>query len=250
MSSGESEDCAPLLEQIRAVLENGPDRNGTACLLALLGHQYPPALLDCARIYADYLPVPPSGGPMTEEERYLSLVWEALDRSFFSLAVNVAFPVRRMIAERLFASCGRGFIACEGVRFNFGRNLSVGDEVFINAGTFLDAKGGITIGDRAGIAESVRIFTHGHGEDDHAERAYARVVIGDDVKVGAGATILPGVTIGDEALVAAGAVVSRDLPPGGVAAGIPARIVRERRTGGRHGRSLNHIWLVDGAFQE
>ncbi len=231
-----------------AALATGPDLASTVRILDLLGLPADLALLEEGRLYCEYLPLP-SGPPLSDHERHLSFLWEALDRSTLSLFVNFALPVRLLLAERLFQSCGTGFIACENVRFNFGRNIEAGDEVFVNLGTFLDAKGGLRIGDRCGFAEHVRVFTHGHGEADHAERTYAPVVIGNDVKIGAGATILPGVTIGEEAMVAAGAVVSHDVPAGMVAAGIPARAVRERRSGGRHGRDLHHVWLAGGAFQ-
>jgi len=240
---------ARLVGEVKAHLDAGPDLASTVRVLDLLSLAVDPDLIEGGQLYCEYLPVP-TGPPLSDRERYLSLLWEAVDRSPISLFVNVAFPLRRMLAERLFGGCGKGFIACENIRFNFGRGIEVGDEVFMNMGAFLDAKGGLRIGDRCGLAEHVRIFTHGHGEADHAERSYAPVVIGDDVKIGAGATILPGVTIGDEAMVAAGAVVSHDVPAGTVAAGIPARAVRERRSGGRHGRDLHHVWLVDGAFQE
>ena len=240
---------ALLVADAEAALAAGPDLASTVRVLNLLGLPADPGILEEGRLYCEYLPVP-SGPPLSDRERQLSLLWEALDRSPLCPFVNFAFPFRRMLAERLFHSCGSGFIACENVRFNFGRNIEAGDAVFINTGTFLDAKGGLRIGDRCGLAEYVRVFTHGHGEADHADRTYAPVVIGDDVKVGVGATILPGVTIGDEAMVAAGAVVSHDIPAGMVAAGIPARAMRERRRGGRHGLDLHHVWLADGAFQK
>lgn len=93
------------------------------------------------------------------------------------------------------------------------------------------------------LAEDVRIFTHGHSEAAHLERSYAPVRIGNYAKVYSGAVILPGVTVGDEALVASHALVSHDVPPGMVVAGIPAKVVRERRSEGRHGADLEHIWL-------
>ena len=238
-----------LIADLEAELSRGPDLAATVRLLDLMGLKVDPRLIDEGRLYCEYLPLPPGAVPLSEQERYLSLLWEALDRSPFSLFVNVAFPFRRMIAERLFSRCGTGFIACENVRFNFGRMIEAGDALFINMGTFIDAKGGIRIGDRVGLAEHVRIFTHGHGEADHEARSYAPVVINDDAKIASGATILPGVEIGEGALVAAGAVVTRDVPAGTVVSGVPARAVRERRRGERKGKDLRHIWLADGAFQ-
>jgi len=76
------------------------------------------------------------------------------------------------------------------------------------------------------------------------------VVICDYTKVYSGAMILPGVTIGEQAIVAGGAVVTKDVPPNAVAAGIPAQVTRQRRNEGRSKEQLNHIWLYNGAFQD
>jgi len=107
----------------------------------------------------------------------------------------------------------------------------------------LDTKGCIELGNFVALAEDVRIFTHSHSESSHLERTYARVVIEDYAKVYAGATILPGVRVGTESIVAAGALVTRDVPPNGVVAGSPATLIRERKSDGRHGDELDHIWL-------
>lgn len=113
----------------------------------------------------------------------------------------------------------------------FGKNTRVGKGVFINFGcTFLD-QGGITIGDGVFIAPDVKILTEGHPEEPTRRRTLLTkpVVIGDGVWIGAGATILPGVTIGENAIVAAGAVVSRDVEPDTIVGGVPARVLRKIR---------------------
>ena len=111
----------------------------------------------------------------------------------------------------------------------FGKMTKVGKGVFINFGcTFLD-QGGITIGDGVFIAPDVKILTEGHPEEPSRRRTLLTkpVVIGDRVWIGAGATILPGVTIGENAIVAAGAVVSRDVEPDTIVGGVPARVLRK-----------------------
>jgi acetyltransferase-like isoleucine patch superfamily enzyme len=235
---------------IRPLIECGPDARGTAQILSLLGCPvHPEALLGEMRLFGEYLPKA-AEYPFSTEQRYLHLLWDAFDRSPASLSMNIAFPFRRMIARKLFPRCGKNFNADGDVRFNFGQFLSVGDDVFFNRGSYLDTKGGITIGHAVGIGEFVRIFTHSHGEADHACRTYAPVAIGDYAKIFTGAMILPGVTIGREAIVAGGSVVTRDVPPGTVVAGVPARVIRDRKTEGNHGRDLNHTWLHQGAFQD
>ena len=79
---------------------------------------------------------------------------------------------------------------------------------------------------------------------------YAPVVIADYAKVYAGAMLFPGVTIGEQAIVAGGAVVTKDVPPNMVVAGVPAKVIRERKNEGRKREELDHVWLYDGAFQD
>lgn len=246
----EGEAVPALLGMIQSLIDGGPDAVGTERILSLLGCPvHPETLLAEMRLYSDYLPKA-AEHPFSTEQRFLHLLWDAFDRSSVSLAMNIAFPFRRMIACRLFRHCGKNFNADGDVRFNFGQFLSVGDDVFFNQGSYLDTKGGVTIGDSVGIGEFVRIFTHSHSESDHARHTYSPVVIGDYAKVFTGAMILPGVTIGREAIVAGGSVVTKDVPPGMVVAGVPARVLRDRETGGKCGKDLNHTWLFQGAFQD
>lgn len=109
----------------------------------------------------------------------------------------------------------------------------------MNRGVFIDTKGGVSIGNSVGIAEDVRIFTHSHSEASHIVREYKPVIIKDYAKIYAGAIILPGATIGEQAIVAAHALVAKDVPANMVAAGNPARVVRERKTEGKSGEATD-----------
>lgn len=233
---------APLLADIAGLLEAGPEPAQAAHIMDLLGAPVPEAQITHMVLYAETLPKGREP-PFTVAERCLHFLWDALETRPQRLMVNFAFPYRRLLAERLFAACGQGLICEENVRFNLGRSLSVGDHVFFNRGVFLDTKGGLTIGDCAALAEDVRVFSHGHSESSHMERSYAPVVIGEYAKIYSGATILPGVTVGTQAIVAAGALVNHDVPPNMVVAGTPAKVIRERRTEGRSGEELDHLWL-------
>ena len=88
----------------------------------------------------------------------------------------------------------------------------------------------VSIGDRVTVSSRVSLVTHdGSGwmlQDERGRRyRYAPIRIGDDVFIGAGATIMPGVEIGERVVVGAGSVVTRSVPPGSVVAGVPARVV-------------------------
>ncbi|USK92939.1 sugar O-acetyltransferase [Rossellomorea marisflavi] len=111
---------------------------------------------------------------------------------------------------------------------DFGKNISIGKDVFFNTGCSFQDRGGIYIGDGSLIGMNVNIATLNHGLDMKTRNTtYASpVTIGKNVWIGSGATILPGVTIGDRAVIAAGAVVTKDVPEGTVVAGVPAKVVK------------------------
>lgn len=110
-----------------------------------------------------------------------------------------------------------------------GLNLDLGERVFINQNcTFLDYAG-IRIGSRTMIAPRVTFITMGHPVDVDERREWLTggpINIGENVWIGAGATILPGVSIGRDAVVAAGAVVADDVPAGALVTGTKATIAR------------------------
>ncbi|KQR17270.1 DapH/DapD/GlmU-related protein [Cellulomonas sp. Leaf334] len=110
----------------------------------------------------------------------------------------------------------------------FGKNLTLGQHVFVNMGCMFQDAGGITIGDGTLIGHGSTIVTLNHAEDParRADMLPAPVVIGRKVWLGAGVTIVPGVTIGDGAVVGAGAVVTKDVPANTIVAGVPARPIR------------------------
>ena len=111
---------------------------------------------------------------------------------------------------------------------DFGKNITIGKQVFINSGCSFQDQGGIYIGDRSLIGHKVVLATLNHGlkPDDRGTLYPAPIHIGQNVWIGANATVLAGVTIGDNAVVAAGSVVTKDVPANVVVAGTPARVIR------------------------
>lgn len=110
-----------------------------------------------------------------------------------------------------------------------GKNIHIGENVFINTGCTMQDQGGIYVGDGALIGHHAMIATLNHDFDPGKRGSLhpAPVHIGKRVWLGANVTVLPGVTIGDGAIIAAGAVVTKDVPAYSIAAGVPARIVKE-----------------------
>ena len=116
---------------------------------------------------------------------------------------------------------------------DFGQFTRMGKNVFVNMGcTFMD-RGGISIGDGALIGPGVKLITENHPPEPHLRRGVrsSPIVIGPGAWLGAGATVLPGVSIGANSIVGAGAVVTSDVPANPIVVGVPARIVKKIESG-------------------
>ena len=113
---------------------------------------------------------------------------------------------------------------------DFGSNISIGARSFANFGLVVLDVAPVTIGDDVQIGPNVQILTPTHPLDAELRRAKWEaaepVAIGDNVWLGGGAIVLPGVTIGADAVIGAGAVVTRDVAANVVAVGNPARVIR------------------------
>ena len=112
---------------------------------------------------------------------------------------------------------------------NYGKHTKIGKNVFINFDcVFLDL-GGITIEENVLIAPKVSLLSEGHPLEPESRHSLTvgHIHIKKNAWIGAGATILQGVTIGENAIVAAGAVVSNDVPDNTIVGGIPAKIIKK-----------------------
>ena len=112
---------------------------------------------------------------------------------------------------------------------DFGKNITIGRDVFINSGCHFQDQGGITIGDGSLIGHNVVLATINHDLTplNNRENHYAPIVIEEHVWIGSNATVVPGVTIGRWAVVAAGAVVTKDVEEYTVVGGVPAKEIRK-----------------------
>lgn len=111
---------------------------------------------------------------------------------------------------------------------DFGKNITVGKNVFFNSGCRLQDQGGIRIDDNVLVGHNVVMATldHDFAPEKRSVLHCAPIVVGNDVWIGANATILKGVTIGDGAIVAAGAVVTKDVPARTIVGGVPAKVIK------------------------
>ena len=129
--------------------------------------------------------------------------------------------------KQIFQSVGDNVFIEKGFYCDYGDKISIGNDVYININCTLLDGGNITIGDHVKIASGVQILTVNHPIDADERRKntslVSDVVIGNDVWIGAGAIILPGVSIGDSVVVGAGSVVTKDLQQNCVYVGNPTR---------------------------
>lgn len=111
---------------------------------------------------------------------------------------------------------------------DFGKNITVGKNVFINACCHFQDQGGITLGDNCLVGHNVVFATlnHGFAPEERQSMLPAPIVVGRNVWIGSNSTILQGVTIGDNSIIAAGSVVTKDVPVNAIVAGVPARFIR------------------------
>jgi len=135
---------------------------------------------------------------------------------------------RKILSEIIGQEIDSSTIIFAPFHTNFGRFIQIGENVFINhACTFLDM-GGITIEDNVQIGPRVNLITENHPLDPTNRKTLipSPIIIKQNVWIGAAATILPGVRIGQNAVVAAGAVVTADVLPNTVVAGVPAKVIK------------------------
>lgn len=111
---------------------------------------------------------------------------------------------------------------------DFGKNITIGKNVFINSGCHFQDQGGITIGEGSMIGHNVVLATINHDLESKNDRKnhYAPIRIGNHVWIASNAAVLPGVSIGDWAVVAAGAVVTKNVLPYTVVGGVPAKVIK------------------------
>ncbi|MGC5164705.1 sugar O-acetyltransferase [Rhodococcus sp. DT1] len=131
----------------------------------------------------------------------------------------------------LVGSLGEGAEVRAPLYVDYGYNITIGPRTFVNFGAVMLDVARISIGADVQIGPNVQLLTPTHPLDAELRRAKWEaaepITIGDNVWLGGGVIVCPGVTIGENTVVGAGAVVTRDLPPNVVAAGVPARVVRQ-----------------------
>ena len=138
---------------------------------------------------------------------------------------------RKQMQQKMLGKVGKNLRIYSPVMFDFGCNISFGDDCFVNCNcVFLDC-GKITIGNNVFIGPQCGLYTPLHPMDAQTRNTGVQtaqpITIGDNVWLGGGVTILPGVTIGEGAVIGAGSVVTKDIPPYVFACGNPCVVKKE-----------------------
>ncbi|MCG8467554.1 MAG: acyltransferase [Gemmatimonadetes bacterium] len=159
------------------------------------------------------------------ERKPLLWLWQMFDRSPLGGNTHLGVRFRRVLAPHVLARVGENFKCFHFVEFSYGYNLEVGDNVVIHRNVLLDDRGGIELGNHVSISDYASVFSHSHSIDDIVDVTNEKTILGDNVRITVGATILAGVHVGTQGMVGARAVATRDVPPYHVNVGIPAKTV-------------------------
>lgn len=140
---------------------------------------------------------------------------------------------RKAILETLIPDCGVNLWLQPPFYCDYGYNIKIGDNVFLNFNCIILDVTEVKIGSRTLLGPNVQIYSATHPMD-HNQRSSGLelvkpIVIGEDVWIGGSAVICPGVTIGDRSVIGAGSVVVKDIPSDVFAAGNPCKIIRHLR---------------------
>ena len=165
-----------------------------------------------------------------ERDAYANELFQEAVRIGMELNTKYHTPeeLREIMGRLIGKQVDRSFRMFPPFYTDFGKNITIGKDVFINSGCHFQDQGGIEIGDGALIGHNVVLATINHdlNPKENRKNHYAAIKIGAHVWIGSNATVLPGVTIGDYAVVAAGAVVTRDVSAMTVVGGVPARVLK------------------------
>jgi acetyltransferase-like isoleucine patch superfamily enzyme len=175
-----------------------------------------------------------AGFPIHPNDEDYPKIWEVINQAYklttrMNTSPDLSFDEVRVLFEQLTGEAvHESFMLWPPFYTDFGRNIRVGKNVFINhACTFMD-RGGITIEDDVLIGPKVNLITTGHPISPANRKATISnpILIKKNVWLGAGATVTPGVTIGENSIVAAGAVVTKDVPANTIMGGVPAKVIK------------------------
>lgn len=149
----------------------------------------------------------------------------------YNSTIETERDMRRTLLNRLLGQMPPKLEIEPPFRCDYGTNIYIGQNFYANFGVIMLDCAEIRIGENVMLAPNVQIYTAYHPLDAQVRisglEAASPITIGDNVWIGGGSIVLPGVTIGDNTTIGAGSVVTKDIPANVVAAGNPCRVIRE-----------------------
>ena len=137
---------------------------------------------------------------------------------------------RNALLRKILGAAGDGLLVEQPFYCDYGYNIRVGKNFFANFNLVILDEAPVTFGDNVFVAPNCGFYTAGHPVDAGERNIgleYARpITVGNDVWIGAGVSVLPGVTIGSNCVIGAGSVVTRDIPSNSIAVGNPCRVIK------------------------
>ena len=183
----------------------------------------------------DFIDLCKEGKPISGEDRELHglLTQCSYEAQKITMKLNTSYHSKEEIVEIFRELTGSkvdsSFMCFPPFYTDFGKNITIGKNVFFNTGCSFQDRGGIRIGNGSMLGMNVTIATLNHGLSSETRNTTypSSVIVGENVWIGSNATILPGVTIGGNSVVAAGAVVTKNVPENSVVAGVPAKVIKK-----------------------
>jgi acetyltransferase-like isoleucine patch superfamily enzyme len=164
---------------------------------------------------------------------FYTMFWRMFDKTPAAMLQGFAIPLRRILAKRIFKSCGDNTIIHHNVLFNVGSNIELGEGALLNRYVMLDDRASLKIGAYTMVAAGVTIETHTHPFDDFTQpiaisgRQGRSVSVGPNTVLGYNVVIMAGVSIGERCIVGANSVVTKDVPDFTVVGGVPAKPIKQ-----------------------
>jgi acetyltransferase-like isoleucine patch superfamily enzyme len=168
-----------------------------------------------------------------DEEKYaerkpLIWLWQMFDRSPLALNHWLGFRFRCVLGQHIFKSIGKNVKIFHGVEFSFGYNLTIEDDCTIHKFVMLDDRGEIILRRGTSISDYASVYSHAHHAKNSLDIQNRTVEIGPRARVTYHASVMAGVNVREDAILGAMAVATRDVEPGSIAGGIPAKEIKKK----------------------
>ena len=154
----------------------------------------------------------------------------AADLCFEVNQIKPSDPRRDEVFKKLFGQEFENLVIMTPFTCDYGKNITFGKDCFVNVNCYFMDGGKITLGDHVFVGPSTGFYTAAHPLDVECRNAGLEkalpITVGDNCRFGANVNVMPGVTIGEGCVIGAGSVVTHDIPPYSLAAGVPCKVMK------------------------